>query len=121
MGRRWLWLPLAAVALLAGCGQARPDTATLEQRLSVSPAAVMTFDGNQLRPDQVRVRVGETVEWRNSGPVEFRVTADSSAPFFDSGALDSGQGYRQAFSEPGRFVFFSPTHSAVVGSVTVSE
>lgn len=87
-------------------------------------------------PETVRVRVGETVRWRNSSDLLHTVTADpekvsdpanvslpeGAAPF-DSGNLEPGATFDHTFTQPGRYKYVCIPHeaAAMIGWVIVSE
>lgn len=91
----------------------------------------LTFD-----PDTVRIRVGETVLWRNGSALLHTVTADparaanaasvslpSGATPFDSGNIEPGATYTHTFTVAGEYKYFCVPHeaAAMVGWVVVSE
>ena len=92
---------------------------------------------NALRftPDTVRMRVGQTVVWRNSSDIMHTVTADparaalaasvrlpeGAAPF-DSGPMEPGASFSHRFDVAGEYRYFCLPHerAAMVGVVIVS-
>lgn len=98
-------------------------------------AAVVEMD-NRLRylPATVRIRAGETVEWRNTSDVIHTVTADPEAAVeaasvrlppgaapFDSGDLRPGESFSHRFTEPGEYRYICVPHelAGMVGTVIV--
>lgn len=89
-----------------------------------APAAVvdMTF-GLKFEPATVRIRAGQTVEWRNKGFFPHTVTFDASqaedashvslpagvAPF-DSGKIGAGGKWRHTFTTPGEYHYICKPH-----------
>lgn len=80
---------------------------------------------NQLRflPGTLRIRVGDTVRWRNASDLVHTVTADASraakpadvhvpdgAEPFDSGDLKPGQTFSHTFTVPGEYRYFCVPH-----------
>ena len=55
----------------------------------------------------VRIQPGQSIEWSNDGNSPHTVTADNGS--FDSGNLDSGATYSQAFGQPGVYAYFCTT------------
>lgn len=107
---------LAALALLAAPASPAQDTP--------QPAAIvnMTF-GLKFDPPQVRVRVGEAVEWRNKAFFKHTVTFDPAKAAdpshvvlpegvepFDSGDIDGGKTWRHVFTTPGRYEYVCRPH-----------
>lgn len=87
-------------------------------------------------PDTVRIRVGQTVRWRNSSDVLHTVTADPAraadashvslpdgAETFDSGNIEPGSTFEHTFSVAGTYQYFCIPHelAGMVGWVIVSE
>jgi plastocyanin len=93
--------PVSPVASPAGSGM----TAVVEIR-------DFTFD-----PSEIEIPVGGAVHWINAGEAPHTATADDGA--FDSGVLDPGQEWSQAFDQAGEFPYFCAIHQAMTGSVIV--
>jgi plastocyanin len=101
-----------------------------------SPAAIvdMTF-GLKFEPDTVRIRVGQTVEWRNKAFFAHTVTFDPGqaddpahvslpagvAPF-DSGKIGGGKTWRHTFTVAGTYHYICKPHEGhdMLGTVIVS-
>jgi plastocyanin len=69
-------------------------------------------------PVDIEVPVGTTVDWTNEDPFAHTVTARDGA--FDSGTMDGGGTFSQAFEEPGTFDYFCAIHPSMTGTVTVT-
>ncbi len=122
-------IAVIAVLVLAGA------PATVPAR-EASPAVVvnMTF-GLKFDPAEVRVRAGQTVEWRNKAFFPHTVTFDPSqaddashvslpegvAPF-DSGSIGGGQSWRHTFTTPGTYRYICKPHEGheMLGTVIVA-
>ncbi len=91
---------------------------------------------NKLRfvPAEVRIKVGDTVEWRNVQSIPHTVTADpkrarnsrnielpDGAEPFDSGWVRGGQSFRYTFCEPGVYRYICLPHqgAGMLGTVIV--
>lgn len=98
------------------------------------PVAVVEIHGIQFQPDTLRIRAGQTVEWRNRSKLTHTVTADpekaadpadvrlpEGAKTFDSGALPPGDTYRRTFEVPGTYGYFCVPHEAagMTGTIVV--
>lgn len=70
-------------------------------------------------PEEIRIRPGETVAWTNADPVLHAVTSDDG--LWDSGLLESGEGYLRRFDEPGRYPYHCTPHPQMKGVVVVEE
>jgi len=118
MTKRSIGIATAAAALVLSAAPAAPA------QDGPPPAAIvnMTF-GLKFDPPQVRVRVGEAVEWRNKAIFKHTVTFDPSkaadpsrvvlpagAEPFDSGEIDGGKSWRHVFTVPGRYEYVCRPH-----------
>lgn len=83
----------------------------------------MTADG-QFSPVEVRVLLGQAVEWQNTSPnirsVKTTGTPNDGQPF-DSGRLNSGATFRHTFTVPGiyRYVSEPGERGGMAGIITV--
>lgn len=68
-------------------------------------------------PREIRIRVGQTVEWRNSDPVVHTVTADDGS--WGSGFLNEGATFRHTFRAAGRFPYHCEPHPQMKAVVIV--
>ena len=111
-----LALTAAALAMLLGGWPAVARNA--------GPAAVvdMAF-GFKFKPAEVRIRVGQTVEWRNRSFAAHTVTFDPSKPSdpslvslppgvepFGSEPIAGGQTWRHTFTAPGTYRYICIPH-----------
>lgn len=87
-------------------------------------------------PEKITVKVGTTVEFRNTGQVVHDVTTDASiaqdkadvslppdAKPFDSGFITPGQSWSYTFTVPGRYLYACIPHEKdrMVGEVLVTK
>jgi plastocyanin len=70
-------------------------------------------------PREIRVRVGDTVEWVNMDPLLHSVAADDGA--WDSGLLAESGRYRRVFDTAGRFSYHCGPHPQMTGTVIVER
>jgi len=97
------------------------------------PVAVveMTF-GLKFQPAEVRIRAGQTVEWRNKGFFVHTVTFDPSKAAdpsrvslpagvepFDSGNVEGGKSWKHTFTTPGTYRYVCVPHEGHGMSGTV--
>lgn len=93
---------------------------------NTEPAAIVGMT-NSLRftPPTVRIKVGETVRWKNSSLLVHTVTADPAeatiegsvalpegAEAFNSGLMDPEQTFEHTFTEAGTYTYFCIPHEA---------
>lgn len=102
-----------------------------------SPVVVtMTDKPARYVPEKITVKVGTTVEFRNTGQVVHDVTTDASiaqdkadvslppdAKPFDSGFIAPGQSWSYTFTVPGRYLYACIPHEKdrMVGEVLVTK
>ncbi|HET7275566.1 MAG TPA: plastocyanin/azurin family copper-binding protein [Longimicrobiaceae bacterium] len=70
-------------------------------------------------PAEVRIKVGDTVEWVNSDPIEHTVTGDSGN--WGSALLKEGERFRHRFTRPGTYRYHCTPHPVMTGVVIVEE
>ncbi len=85
-------------------------------------------------PNEITIKVGDTVEWRNIGAIPHTITADprrmpsstniklpNGVEAFDSGWVVRGKSYRYTFSEPGiyRYICLPHERAGMLGIVIV--
>lgn len=112
--------------------------------LALCPAAVRAAaavvkvdipdDKSTFEPAEVRIKVGDTVEWTNHALIEHTVTCDpakakspksvllpAGAAKFDSGEFGTDQTWRHIFTAPGRYRYFCILHEdmGMIGEVVV--
>jgi plastocyanin len=105
--RRWL-VAVAALALV-GCGGGESGV-TGRQNVR---AADFVFV-----PATVRVHVGDTVEWRNSGATDHSV----KGPGFFSRAIAPGARFQRRFDRAGSYAYLCTLHpDSMRGRVVVEE
>lgn len=68
-------------------------------------------------PREIRIRVGQTVEWRNSDPVVHTATADDGS--WGSGFLNERATFRHTFRVAGRFPYHCEPHPQMKAVVIV--
>jgi plastocyanin len=94
---------------------------------AAKPAIIvaMTDMPTSFEPMQMSIKVGDTVEWKNTGNQLHHVTTDPSAALknndvsnppgakpFDSGFLKPGESFRETFSVPGTYRYTCAVHEA---------
>lgn len=105
-------------------------------RVGAAPLVEMTGEALLFDPPTIRVKVGQTVEWKNSSAEVHTVTADphvavnpqdvslpEGAHPFDSGYLNPGQTYQHTFRVPGVYRYVCTLHEVqhMVGRVIVQR
>lgn len=105
--------------LLGACGLGGPA------HEPPSPAAAATVDMGfaSFEPATVKIRVGDSIEWRNTAVITHTVTDDPKAAAdpadavlpaggiaFDSGDIPAGEVYLHQFMMPGTYRYFCRHH-----------
>ena len=70
-------------------------------------------------PTTVEVSAGTTVHWTNDDSVIHTVTARDGS--FNSGVMQTGDEFRQAFDEPGTYDYFCAIHPLQGGRIVVTD
>ncbi len=103
---------------------------------SADPALVVNLNNRlQFVPAEIRIKVGDTVEWRNTGSYPHTVTADPNRAArkanielpdgvqpFGSGRMGAGATFRYTFNTPGiyRYVCLPHEGAGMLGRVVVN-
>jgi len=115
-----------AILTLAACGLTGPAH-------QAPPAGTVAIDMglHSYGPDNVSIRVGQTVTWRNTSIVTHSVTADPArspkaalppgVPAFDSGDVRAGEVFSRTFTVPGTYRYYCTHHDGMVGTITVTR
>jgi plastocyanin len=107
----------SAIATFVACSQTGPAYGPP----SANTAATVEMSGFNFEPTTVRIKAGDTVEWRNkstfthsvnANPVRFPedVSLPAGATPFDSGRLAAGQIFRHPFPTPGTYKYVCLPH-----------
>ena len=96
--------------------------------------AIVEMAMTSFTPAAIRIRAGQTVQWRNTSLVDHTVTADKrlaanpanvilpqGAQSFHSGEIDAGQVWSYTFTVPGtyRYVCLPHEKKGMIGTVIV--
>ena len=120
---------LAAVAAIAVVGLApRISPAAAGPRGREEPAEVIVISDapGEFMPRTVTVRVGDTVEWRNTGGIAHSVEFVGEAPpegtaSSESGIMAPAETYSYTFKVPGTYTYVCRFHviNGMVGKIVV--
>jgi plastocyanin len=113
--RRALVVAMAVVmaSSLAACGGDDDDSD------SSSDPGVVEVDDNVFEPDDVEVKVGDTVTWRWVGQTDHNVISEEK-DLFKSPTQKDGE-FEHTFEEAGTFEYTCTIHPGMNGNVTVAE
>jgi len=107
-----------ATLVVAQPGATAPPPATAAPVETPVPGsgevAIIDFD---YAPAVLEVPVGTTVKWTNQGVAPHTVTAKDGT--FDSGFLNTGEGFTRTFTSAGTVEYLCSIHPAMVGTVVV--
>lgn len=112
---------------LAGCGgdeEAAPPATGGAGTETTAPAAsdgdtvTVSMKDVLFTPENVTVKVGQTVKWTNDDPIDHTATAKEGADF-DSGNVKPGDTYEFEPTEAGTIAYVCTIHPAQKGTITV--
>ncbi len=107
---------VAALVLLAACGDSGPDGAGESAGENDGKTTVVVKD-IAFKPERISVEVGETVTWSfQDRGIPHNVVADDGS--FKSDLKDSGT-FEHTFEKPGSFSYTCTVHPGMNGSVKV--
>ena len=112
-------------ALLTGCGGAAEDAAKTAEPDQPARAEEPTEPGTiamkdvKFVPDRLRVKVGETVTWRNDESLDHNVVAQKGAKF-QSRAFGEGGTYTFTAKKPGTIDYVCTLHPGMDGQLIVA-
>ena len=96
-----------------------PSVTANAQATVPNVSAVVTLGEQYFTPQQLRVKAGTTVTWRNGGQQNHDVRARDGS--FVVGVVSPGQTYSYTFTRPGRYRYVCSIHEGdgMVGEVVV--
>lgn len=84
---------------------------------AVSPPGDIEIDNFTFAPQQLTVRAGTTVIWRNRDDIPHAIA--SSTRLFKSKALDTDDTYAFTFPTAGTYEYFCSLHPQMTGTIVV--
>ena len=117
---RAVWLVVLAAllltfGLLAGCGGATTGGNTATSAAGNAAQVIMT--NRSYDPQQVTIKVGDTVIWVNQDAPKHDVVADNGE--FKSDLFDKGDTFSFTFTKAGTYPYHCSIHPGMVGTVVV--
>ena len=128
--------PSAAAAMLLAMAGAIGAAAIPAAHAGPTATVTMTDEPARFVPQELHIKVGTTVVWKNTGATIHSVTADASkaqvashvslpkgAKEFDSGFMPPGATYSQTFTVPGEYKYICIPHegTGMIGEVEVKK
>lgn len=113
-------LAIAALAGLSACGGYDEPSATkaAAPAKEAASATEVAVKDNSFAPASLKVKVGETITFKNSGAIAHTVTAGDGADF-DSGTLEPGATFEVKTSKAGSISYLCSFHPGMRGSIEV--
>jgi len=121
-GMRSMVVALSVGGMAAGFGVAQMVASPAHA--APPPAQVKVLDApdpNQPKgyePADITVKVGQAVNWQNTGNEGHTVTADDNS--FDSGMKQHGESWQHTFSKPGQYAYHCTPHPWMKAVVKVT-
>ncbi|HWI23086.1 MAG TPA: plastocyanin/azurin family copper-binding protein [Baekduia sp.] len=119
---RWMFVALAASALLAACGGDGDKSSDTPAAGKAAPVATNTVNMKDIQfdPKEITVKVGQKITWTNEDSATHNVVAESGAEFTSD---NFGQGGTYSFSpkEAGTIKYECTLHPGMEGSIEVTE
>ncbi len=103
---------LLGVGLLAGCGGTTSSSST-----TAGGVAQVIMTNRAYDPQEITVKVGDTVTWVNQDAPKHDVVADNGE--FKSSLFDKGQSFSFTFTAPGTYPYHCSIHPGMTGTVIV--
>jgi len=79
----------------------------------------ISIKGNAFSPDNLSIKVGDTVTWINNDSYAHTVKASKSE--FDSGNMASGAKFSFIFSKEGTYDYICGIHTFMTGKIVVTK
>src|SRR5512139_2499914 len=89
---------------------------------TATATTAVSAQDSRFSPACIKVNAGQTVTWTNTGAIPHTVTSEAGAPAsFDSGSMDQGEAFSQAFTTKGTYDYRCSFHfsSGMIGTVIV--
>lgn len=119
-----------AAAAIAGCGEGAPSTAapssgstaagTAGVNLGSAAVRIVATDHLEFSPSMVTVRIGDIVQWTNTGSVPHTITFNSE-PTLSDPTLAPGATWEIKFTKVGTFPYRCTIHPGMDGEVVVKS
>ena len=122
-----LVVALLIIALpLAGCAGSGSTAGTTAKETTVATTAggagaknEISIQGNAFSPDNLSIKVGDTVTWTNNDSYAHTVKAAKGE--FESGNVAGGGKFSFTFSKEGTYEYICGIHTFMKGTVTVTK
>ncbi|MFL6582998.1 MAG: cupredoxin family copper-binding protein [Chthoniobacterales bacterium] len=110
-------VPAAAPGIMPAASQAAAPAAATAAEPAAPNVVTVTIRLMKFSPEQIEIKPGDTVEWKNADLTPH--TATASTKEFDSGSVNSNASWRQTFTKPGTFPYACTFHPEMKGTVVV--
>ena len=122
-----LVVALLIIALpLTGCAGSGSTAGTTAKETTVATTAggagaknEISIQGNAFNPDNLSIKVGDTVTWINNDSYAHTVKAAKGE--FDSGNIASGGKFSFTFSKEGTYEYICAIHTSMTGKIVVTK
>jgi len=112
-------LPLAGCAGSGTAGTTAKETNAATSTETNAAKNEISIQGNAFNPDNLSIKVGDTVTWINNDSYAHTVKAAKSE--FESGNMAGGGKFSFTFSKEGTYEYICGIHTFMKGTVTVTK
>lgn len=95
------------------------NTASRNENIGHSVLEKVKIKSFAFQPEEVRIKVGDSVEWEQFDNVPHTVTLVSGPEEFDSGLMRKGDKWVHTFDKPGVYEYHCTPHTNMKGKVIV--
>jgi plastocyanin len=109
--------PAGSVATTAGAATSESTTGSATAGATGGQTITVVMTNRAYDPQQVAVKVGDTVTWVNQDAPQHDVVADNGE--FKSQLFDKGQSFSYTFTKAGTYPYHCSIHPGMTGTVIV--
>lgn len=99
-------------------GQQTPEPTSQSQPATPATPNAVTIQNLAFTPNDLSVKVGQTVTWTNMDSFTHTITSDTGV--FNSGNVANGATFSYTFTKAGTFPYHCSIHTSMTGQITVS-
>lgn len=109
---------LAPAIPLSESADKQPAAEKPSQSSATEGAAQVTISGMQFQPATLKIKVGESVTWKNTANMPHTVTSTNGGELA-SGQMGNGGEFTHVFKKPGTYTYYCAIHPSMKAQVIV--